>query len=129
MSCIKIIRLSDEAIVPYKPTMFSAGYDLFAVQTTLVPPQSSASVSLGWKIKMPIGCCGWLAHCCDADPQAHCLNIVNTVVNHDDTEPLSVILYNHSLQPVEIAAGDRVAQLICVKMETPSVLQVPDMLF
>ena len=48
------------------------------------------------------------------------------VIDADFTGNIGVVLFNHSTTPLDINAGDRIAQLICERISYPSILEVFD---
>ncbi len=49
----------------------------------------------------------------------HHLDVGAGVIDEDYTGNVGVVLFNHSATDFEVKRGDRVAQLICEKIEAP----------
>ena len=112
LNCSKVHK---EAKLPTKGSDSAAGYDLYSVESVLIPAQSRASVKTGLKIaldeKYPnkyyfrIAPRSGLANNYGIDVSAG-------VIDSDYRGEIIVILFNHSNGAVDLAAGCRIAQLI-----------------
>ena len=57
----------------------------------------------------------------------HHIDVGAGVVDQDYTGNLGVVLFNHDAKDFEIKKGDRIAQLICEKIEYPDIEEVPSL--
>lgn len=119
-------KLTDTASIPKRGSPYSAGYDLSASKSTTVPPMSWTLVETGLAVCIPSGCYGRVA------PRSglalkNGLNVGAGVIDQDYRGPVGVVLFNHSQVPFEIKVGDRIAQLILEKIESPDILEVEDL--
>lgn len=123
-SILKLVRLSEEAVLPYKASLFSPGLDLFAAESVLVPPLGSSFVSTGWSAWVPLGTYGRVTHSSDfVEYPEHHLQVVETTADPEGGGPLRVLLYNHSPdQAVLVETGQKIAQLVCEKVLSPRVV-------
>src|SRR5210317_1347089 len=119
-----IKKLSFDAIIPTRGSDRSVGYDLYSVVDTIVPCQAgNALVATGLAITIPPGCYGRVA------PRSglavkHCINVGAGVIDPDYTGEVKVVLFNHGTEDFEIKKGDRIAQLILERCETPMIKEV-----
>ena len=119
----RVKRLSPHAILPIRATNGAAGYDLTAVDDCVIAARGKAMVSTGLAIAVPHGTYGRIA------PRSglawkYCIDVGAGVVDEDFRNCVMVILFNHSDYPVELKRGDRIAQLVLEKIETPVVVEV-----
>lgn len=78
------------------------------------------------QVAIPTGCYGRVA------PRSglawkHSIDVGAGVIDEDYRGPLNVILFNFGDQDFEIRRGDRVAQLICEKIEQTDLEDVNDL--
>jgi dUTP pyrophosphatase len=121
-----IKKLSEFATVPTKGSKFSAGYDLYAAYDYVIKARGKEMVKTDLSIALPSGCYGRVA------PRSglawkHSIDVGAGVIDEDYRGPVNVILFNFGDLDFEIKKGDRVAQLICEKIEQTDVLEVNDL--
>ena len=110
---VKVQLLDENAKIPVRATEFSAGCDLYAVNSAIIPPHTTSKIHTGIAIKIPDGCFGGIyARSGIASKRylrpANCTGVIDS----DYTGEVIVMLHNDSNEPQEIEAGERVAQLI-----------------
>lgn len=125
MSPLLVKKLVEHAIVPRRATDGAAGYDLSASEDATVPSRGRFAVSTGISIGLPEGTYGRIA------PRSGLaykfgINVFAGVIDIDYRGEVKVILYNSGVHPFVIQRGDRIAQLIIEKIETPDVAVVMD---
>ncbi|KAL5527043.1 DUT1 [Sanghuangporus baumii] len=125
-SQLLIKRLSDKARLPTRGSPYAAGYDLYSAEKKIVPAKSKALIDTQISIAVPKGCYGRVA------PRSGLASkfMIDTgagVIDSDYRGVVFVLLFNHSDSDFEIVEGDRVAQLIIEKIETPDVVEVNDL--
>ena len=119
-----IKKLCFDAIIPTRGSDRSVGYDLYSVVDTIVPCQAgNALVATGLAITIPPGCYGRVA------PRSglavkHCINVGAGVIDPDYTGEVKVVLFNHGDKDFEVKKGDRIAQLVLERCETPSIEEI-----
>lgn len=121
-----IKKLSDFATVPTKGSKLSAGYDLYAAYDYVIKARGKEMVKTDLQIALPTGCYGRVA------PRSglawkHSIDVGAGVIDEDYRGPLNVILFNFSESDFEIKKGDRIAQLICEKIEHADIQEVMDL--
>lgn len=120
-------KLSERATTPARATSGSAGFDLSSIENVTIPSHSRAAVSTGIAIQIPPGTYGRIA------PRSglafkHGIDVFAGVIDSDYINlELKVILYNSGDRDFVIHTGDRIAQLILEKIETPDVALVLEM--
>ena len=101
----------------------AAGYDLCASQDCIIPAGGKGLVKTGLSISFPTGLYARIA------PRSglalkRFIDVGAGVVDSDYRGEVGVILFNHGEQDFEVKMGDRIAQLILEKIDTPPVEEV-----
>lgn len=125
-STLLIKRLAPQARLPTRGSALAAGYDLYSGEQTVIPPGGKALVNTHISLAVPIGTYGRVAPRSGLASK-HMIATGAGVVDADYRGPLYVLLFNHSDKEFQIAVGDRIAQLILEKIETPPVVEVEDL--
>jgi len=104
-----------------------AGFDLHAAEDVTIDSGQSVAVSTGIAIKLPTGAVGMV---CPRSGLAakHQVTVLNApgIVDEGYRGEVKVLLINHGQRPFEVAAGDRVAQLVIVPYLAPTVTVLGD---
>jgi dUTP pyrophosphatase len=117
-------KLCFDAIVPTRGSDRSVGYDLYSSEYAMVPCQAGrALVGTGITVVLPEGVYGRVA------PRSglavkHCINVGAGVIDPDYTGEIKVVLFNHGEKDFEIKKGDRIAQLVLERCETPPIEEI-----
>ncbi|KAF8304783.1 dUTP diphosphatase [Clavulina sp. PMI_390] len=122
-SQLLIKRISDRATVPTRGSQHAAGYDLYSAEDKVIPANGKALIDTQISIAVPLGTYGRVA------PRSGLASkfMIATgagVIDADYRGIVFVLLFNHSDKDFEVKPGDRIAQLILEKCETPPVLEV-----
>jgi len=125
MSPLLVKKLVEDATVPHRATELAAGYDISASEDAKIPSKGRFAVSTGISIGLPEGTYGRIA------PRSGLaykfgIDVLAGVIDADYRGEVKVILYNSGEHPFVIKKGDRIAQLIIEKNETPDVAVVMD---
>ena len=115
-----IKRLSNNAIIPTRASPGSVGYDLYSTIDMYIPPMERGIVNTGIAATIPLGVYGRIA------PRSglavkHGIQTGAGVIDPDYTGELKVILFNHGHETFHIKPGDKIAQLIVERCETPAI--------
>jgi dUTP pyrophosphatase len=117
-------KLTYDAIVPTRGSDGAVGYDLYSSEDAVVPCQAGrALVGTGITVVLPQGVYGRVA------PRSglavkHCINVGAGVIDPDYTGEIKVVLFNHGENDFEIKIGDRIAQLVLERCETPPIEEI-----
>ncbi|CAM1308200.1 DUT (predicted) [Pycnogonum litorale] len=122
-SVLKVVKLSEYAVTPSKGSTQAAGYDLYSAYPYEIKPWNKALINIDIRIELPLGCYGRIA------PRSglalkHFIDVMAGVVDMDYRGPVRVILCNFGNEVFKINRGDRIAQLICEKVEYPIIKEV-----
>lgn len=107
-----------------------AGYDLRAriLNDVVVEPGNREVTPLGTKLAIPHGYAGFVVPRSGLAAR-HGITIVNTpgVVDPGYRGEVMAIIHNTGTEPFRIQDGDRIAQLVIVKVEHPQFVEVEDL--
>ena len=118
-----LIYLDDEkAITPTKAYPNSAGFDLFSIHDATIPAQGKVLIDTGIIIKPPEGTYGRIASRSGL-ASTFSIMIGAGVVDENYRGRIKILMFNLSNCNYYVKTGDRVAQLICEKLEHPEIVQ------
>ena len=120
---LRVKKLIPDATLPTRGSGGAVGYDLYSTEELVVPPTHRALVGTGIAIVLPVGVYGRVA------PRSglavkHGIQVGAGVIDPDYTGEIKVVLFNHGDKDFEVKKGDRIAQLILERCETPEVEEV-----
>ena len=131
MSRVRVLRLPNnlDLPLPSRQTTGSAGFDLASAERDFIlGPGERRLVSTGLAIEIPPGLEGQVR------PRSglalrHGITMPNApgTIDSDYRGEVRVILQNSGTQPVTIARGDRIAQLVFARYEAPELLDVTEL--
>jgi dUTP pyrophosphatase len=120
--------LHPEARPPARTRSGDAGYDLRSVEAVTLPPGGRHAVATGLALALPPGVAGLVTPRSGlaARHGITCLNAPG-LVDADYRGEVKVILHNAGEEPFHVEPGDRIAQLLLVVYDSPT-LRVVDAL-
>lgn len=111
---VRVIRFSQEAALPERA---AAGYELRALRAVTLESGERAVLPTGIGLELPEGMLARVeAH--DGLAAQHGVVVLNGVVEPGFLGEINVILLNAGSEPVDIRAGDCIAQAVFLKHET-----------
>ncbi|KLO17480.1 dUTP diphosphatase [Schizopora paradoxa] len=125
-SRLLIKRLSEKARIPTRGSLYAAGYDLYSAEDKIVPARGKALIDTQLSIALPAGTYGRVAPRSGLASK-HMIDTGAGVIDADYRGIVFVLLFNHAEKDFEVKEGDRVAQLIVEKIETPELTEVDDL--
>ena len=114
------------AKLPVRSSSGSAGYDLAAAETAVIPAHGKCLVKTGLAIAMPPGCYGRVAPRSGLAVKKF-IDVGAGVIDSDYRGELGVVLFNFSNEDFCINMGDRIAQLVFEKIKTPEIKEVTEL--
>ena len=126
---LRFSRLSDAAVMPLRAHADDAGLDLHAAEAATLAPGERASVGTGLAVALPQGCAGLVLPRSGLAAR-HGISVVNApgLIDAGYRGELRVLLLNTDREAAfRIAPGDRIAQLVVVRHETPEPEEVPSL--
>ena len=111
---LNIKKLTEKAIVPTYGTEFSAGADLYNLDTPVViEPHQTTLIHTGIAVEIPEGYCGLIfARSGLATKRGLAPANKVGVIDCDYRGEVMVALHNHTDIPQTVANGERIAQLV-----------------
>ena len=116
-------KLSEKAVSPHQATSGSVGYDLFTPIDFQILPKEQKTVFIDLAIAPPEGYYAQLMSKLGLTVLYE-LEVKAGVIDPDFTSNIGVVLKNNSDRPIERLAGEQIAQLLFVKVATPTLIQV-----
>ena len=116
-------KLSEKAISPHQATPGSVEYDLFTPIDFQIQPKEQKAVFIDLAIVPPEGYYAQLMSKSGL-MVLYELEVKAGVIDPDFTGNIGVVLKNNSDQPIERLAGEQIAQLLFIKVATPTLIQV-----
>ena len=119
---LRFRRLSEAARPPAQAHEGDAGYDLHAAEAATLGPGERASVGTGIAVAIPDGHAGLVLPRSGLAAR-HGVALVNApgLIDAGYRGEVRVLLLNTDRErPFEVDVGDRIAQLVLVKIEAPS---------
>jgi dUTP pyrophosphatase len=129
MTQLRVRRLHPEACLPSRAYDGDAGLDLYALEPVTLPPGERASVSTGIALEIPAGQAGLVLPRSGLAAR-HGIALVNApgLIDAGYRGELRVLLLNTDRHdPFTISQGERVAQLVLVRVELPEVAEVQEL--
>jgi dUTP pyrophosphatase len=123
---LRVRRLYDRAVLPTRAYPGDAGVDLYALEDGALRPGERASVRTGVAVEIPEGHAGLVLPRSGLAAR-HGISVVNApgLIDAGYRGEIRVLLLN--TDPSErfvITAGDRIAQLVLVAVQTPEIVEV-----
>jgi dUTP pyrophosphatase len=126
VSQIPLLRLDEGLPLPKRAHPGDAGVDLYSTVDVRIEPGTRAMIPTGIAIALPFGTVG-LIHPRSGLAAKHGLTVVNTpgTVDAGYRGEIKVCLLNTDRDAaVDIARGDRIAQLLVQRVELPDFVEV-----
>lgn len=118
---IPVVRNNNNAQIPVRKTLGCAGYDLFAVEDTVIFPQYRQLIDTSISISIPPGYYGKIE--ARSSFALDYIDVGAGVIDSDYRGTIKVLLINNRIpglnSHLQIKTGMRIAQLIIMKHETP----------
>ena len=115
--------MSEKAVSPHQATSGLVGYDLFTPIDFRILPKEQKTVFIDLAIVSPEGYYAQLMSKSGLTVLYE-LEVKAGVIDPDFTGNIGVVLKNNSDRPIERLAGEQIAQLLFVKVATPTLIQV-----
>jgi dUTP diphosphatase len=126
---LRFRRLSEAARPPARAHDGDAGYDLHAAEAASIGPGGRASVGTGIALEIPEGHAGLVVPRSGLAAR-HGIALVNApgLIDAGYRGELRVLLLNSDRERAfEVSPGDRIAQLVVVRVEGPALEEVGDL--
>ena len=121
----RVRRLDDRALLPTRAHSGDAGLDLYAVEGVVLEPGARTSVGTGIAVEIPDGQAGLVLPRSGLAAR-HGIALVNApgLIDAGYRGEIRVLLLNTDRSSAfRLEPGDRIAQLVLVRVETPEVVE------
>jgi dUTP pyrophosphatase len=128
MTNFEVLIKCDPELMPTIGNPGDAGYDLRSASDAIVAARSRTTINTGVSIALPRGYVA-LVHPRSGLASKHGITVLNApgTVDAGYRGEMLITLINHSDEDFHIARGDRVAQVLFQKFETPTFVQVSEL--
>ena len=120
---LQVKKLNPKALLPVKGSENAAGYDLHAIEASVVPARGQAMIGTGLAFGIPVGNYGRVAPRSGLAAK-NSIDVLAGVIDSDYRGELKVILANFSDKDFQVEEGMRIAQLIIEKYTLTSLTEV-----
>ena len=107
-------------MLPSRGTIGAAGYDLAAVEAAVIPAHGKCLVKTGLAMALPPDCYGRIAPRSGLALRKF-IDVGAGVIDSDYRGEIGVILLNFGNEDFVVIMGDKIAQLIFERINTPEI--------
>jgi dUTP pyrophosphatase len=129
MITLRVQRVDPRATLPTRGHPGDAGLDLYALDPVTLAPGERTSVRTGVAVEIPEGHAGLVLPRSGLAAR-HGLALVNApgLIDAGYRGEIRVLLLNTDrARPCAFGAGDRIAQLVLIRVETPAVVEAAEL--
>ena len=119
------ITLDANAIMPTRAHDLDAGYDLYSKDTITIKPNSSHVFDVGVHVQLEKGTAGLLVSKSGLNVNHSILS--TGLIDAGYTGSIKVKLYNHGKSDYTVNAGDKITQLVIIKIDTPELIKMDNL--
>jgi dUTP pyrophosphatase len=126
---LRVLRLDGRATLPTRAYPGDAGLDLHALEGAVLEPGERASIATGIAVEIPEGQAGLVLPRSGLAAR-HGIAVVNApgLIDAGYRGEIKVLLLNTDRAGAfTVAPGDRIAQLVLVRVETPEVVEAQEL--
>jgi dUTP pyrophosphatase len=126
---LRVRRLDERAVLPKRAFDGDAGFDLHALEGAVLAPGARATVPTGIAVEIPEGHAGLVLPRSGLAAR-HGVALVNApgLIDSGYRGEIRVLLLNTDREiAFELESGDRIAQLVIVRHETPAIVEVEEL--
>lgn len=120
---LPVMKIDEDAVIPVRGSEHAAGLDLHSVEYGTLHSGERGLFQTGIAVAIPAGHVGYIR------PRSglavrYGIDVLGGVIDSDYRGDVGVILINHGVEPVNITAGDRIAQLVIQPLTPVEVAEV-----
>ena len=123
---LRVKRLDPRAVVPFYVYAGDAGADLVVIEDVTVEPGQTVDIPTGWAIEPATGTYVRITGRSSTLRKRNLL-VNEGIIDNGYRGPLFVCVKNLNGHPVQVKAGDRLAQIIVEWIVRPQVVEVEDL--
>lgn len=110
---VKIKKLHPDAVIPKKAHATDAGFDLTAVNDTVIPARGRALLNTGIAIDIPIGYAGFVVGRSGNTIRRGLVGQLG-IVDTGYQDAIGVMAFNETDEDISVAKGERIGQIVIV---------------
>ena len=122
---LQIKKINEEATIPTRAHTNDAGMDLYALENVLLNSNQSELIKTGISLSIPKGYFGKIEDRSSLGKKG--LKTLGGVIDSGYRGEVKVIMRNLSNEKVIIEKKTKIAQLIIIKIETPTIEEVKEL--
>jgi dUTP pyrophosphatase len=123
---LKVKCLSALATIPSRANDGAVGYDVYSAAQIVIPPAQHILVPLDIAITPPEGTYVQILSRSELSVKHH-IDVTAGTIDSDYMGNVMVPLYNSGAEAYAVNVGDRIAQMVVVNHQTPTVIQVSEL--
>lgn len=119
-------QLDPRALLPKRGSALAAGLDVCGIEELNIPPKQRITARTGLAVAIPPGFYGRVAPRSGLASK-NGLDVLAGVIDSDYRGEICVVLYNTGDEPINLAAGSKICQLIIEQIITPEAAWATDL--
>ena len=123
---LRFKKLDERAVLPKRGSVLAAGLDVCSIEDLELGPKQRIMAKTGLAVAIPIGFYGRIAPRSGLASK-HGLDVLAGVIDSDYRGEICCLLYNTGDDPIRLAAGSKICQLILEQIITPEAAWATDL--
>ena len=115
---LRFKKLDERAVLPKRGSVLAAGLDVCSIDDIEIGPRRRIVAKTGLAVAIPPGFYGRIAPRSGLASK-HGLDVLAGVIDSDYRGEICCLLYNTGDEPIRLAAGSKICQLILEQIITP----------
>jgi dUTP pyrophosphatase len=123
---LRFKKLDERAVLPKRGSVLAAGLDVCSIEGIELGPRQRVVAKTGLAVAIPPGFYGRIAPRSGLASK-HGLDVLAGVIDSDYRGEICCLLYNTGDEPIRLAAGSKICQLILEQIITPEAAWATDL--
>jgi dUTP pyrophosphatase len=123
---LRFKKLDQRAVLPKRGSVLAAGLDVCSIEDLELGPRQRIVAKTGLAVAIPPGFYGRIAPRSGLASK-HGLDVLAGVIDSDYRGEIGCLLYNTGDEPIKLAAGSKICQLILEQIITPEAAWATDL--
>jgi dUTP pyrophosphatase len=126
IDALRFKQLDERAVLPQRGSALAAGLDVCSIEDVEIGPRQRVMARTGLAVAIPPGFYGRIAPRSGLAAK-NGLDVLAGVIDSDYRGEVCCLLYNTSDEPIRLAAGSKICQLIVEQIITPDAAWATDL--
>jgi dUTP diphosphatase len=126
IDALRFKQLDERAVLPRRGSALAAGLDVYSIEALEIGPRQRTMARTGLAVAIPPGFYGRIAPRSGLAAK-NGLDVLAGVIDSDYRGEVCCLLYNTSDEPIKLAAGSKICQLIVEQIITPDAAWASDL--